>query len=90
MPIFGAVVADQFTGRFNAICIFTVVVGIGHIILTGQSYIVEYMLYSILTSITGVSVPSLLQKDPNGAFAGFMVSIIIIGIGTGGSKFWPL
>jgi proton-dependent oligopeptide transporter, POT family len=51
MPIFGAIIADQFTGRFNAICIFTVVVGIGHIILTGQLNIfdVQYMLYSILT-----------------------------------------
>jgi len=37
MPIFGAIIADQYVGRFNAICIFAVVVGVGHIILTGMS-----------------------------------------------------
>jgi len=34
-----------------------------------------------------ISVPSLLQNNPDGAFAGFMVSLIIIGIGTGGGEY---
>lgn len=32
------------------------------------------------------SVPSMLQSHSSGAFGGFMVSLLIIGIGTGGSK----
>ncbi|KIJ40959.1 hypothetical protein M422DRAFT_780603 [Sphaerobolus stellatus SS14] len=67
-PIFGAIMADQYWGRFKTICIFTAIVGVGHVILVA------------------CSIPSLLQHNPGGAFAGFMVSILIIGIGTGGIK----
>ncbi|KAG8963088.1 hypothetical protein FRC03_003453 [Tulasnella sp. 419] len=68
MPVFGAIIADQYIGRFKAICWFTAVVGIGHILLTA------------------ICTPSLLQNNPDGAFAAFMVSLVIIGIGTGGVK----
>ncbi|GJJ06619.1 hypothetical protein Clacol_000812 [Clathrus columnatus] len=68
MPIFGAIAADQYWGRFKAVVIFTAIVGIGHVILVA------------------CSIPSLLQNNSNGAFAGFMISILIIGIGTGGIK----
>ncbi|KAF8530501.1 PTR2-domain-containing protein [Hysterangium stoloniferum] len=68
MPIFGAIMADQYWGRFKTIAIFTAIVGLGHVVLVA------------------CSVPSLLQNNPSGAFAGFMVSILIIGIGTGGIK----
>ncbi|KAF8590919.1 oligopeptide transporter [Ramaria rubella] len=68
MPIFGAIMADQYWGRYKAIVVFTAIVGVGHVLLVA------------------CSVPSLLQNNPDGAFGGFMVSLLIIGIGTGGIK----
>ncbi|PGH15426.1 hypothetical protein AJ79_02402 [Helicocarpus griseus UAMH5409] len=65
-PIFGAIVADQFLGKYMAIFWFCLVYIAGLLIL-------------LLTSI-----PVALE---NGAgLGGFIVAIIIIGIGTGGIK----
>ncbi|EQL36884.1 POT family proton-dependent oligopeptide transporter [Blastomyces dermatitidis ATCC 18188] len=65
-PIFGAIVADQYLGKYMAIFWFCIVYIVGLLILT-------------LTSI-----PIALA---NGAgVGGFIVAIIIIGIGTGGIK----
>ncbi|GJJ06618.1 hypothetical protein Clacol_000811 [Clathrus columnatus] len=68
MPIFGAIIADQYWGRFKAVAIFTAIMGTGHIILVA------------------CSIPSVLQGNTNGAFAGFVISVLFIGIGVGGIK----
>ncbi|KAI8085799.1 POT family-domain-containing protein [Gilbertella persicaria] len=65
-PIFGAIVADQFWGKYKTILVFSFVYIIGLIILT-------------LTSIP----PAIAS---GAAFPGFIVSLIIIGLGTGGIK----
>jgi proton-dependent oligopeptide transporter, POT family len=36
-PVLGAIVADQYWGRFKTICIFTAIVGFGHILLVCMS-----------------------------------------------------
>ncbi|KAI8992110.1 POT family-domain-containing protein [Mycotypha africana] len=65
-PIIGAVIADQYLGKYRAILLFSIIYFIGLIILT-------------LTSIP----PAI---ESGAAFPGFIVSIIIIGLGTGGIK----
>ncbi|KAI9323526.1 POT family-domain-containing protein [Dichotomocladium elegans] len=65
-PIFGAIVADKWLGKYRAIVLFACVYMTGLVILTCTS---------IPTSI-----------ENGGAFPGFIVSIIIIGLGTGGIK----
>lgn len=65
-PILGAVIADQFWGKYRTILIFSIIYFIGLLILT-------------LTSIPAAI-------DSGAAFPGFIVSIIIIGLGTGGIK----
>ncbi|KAJ4339308.1 peptide transporter ptr2 [Ascochyta clinopodiicola] len=65
-PILGAIIADQYLGRYNTILIFCGVYIVGLIILT-------------TTSIPGALA--------NGAgMGGFIASIIVIGLGTGGIK----
>ncbi|KAI7864562.1 POT family-domain-containing protein [Spinellus fusiger] len=65
-PIFGAIVADQYLGKYKTILLFSIIYFVGLVILT-------------LTSI-----PSAI--DSGASFPGFIVSIIIIGLGTGGIK----
>ncbi|KAL0091235.1 POT family-domain-containing protein [Phycomyces blakesleeanus] len=65
-PIFGAIVADQYWGKYKTILVFACIYMVGLIILT-------------LTSIP----PAL---DNNSSFPGYVVAIIIIGLGTGGIK----
>ncbi|KAI9268786.1 POT family-domain-containing protein [Sporodiniella umbellata] len=65
-PILGAVIADQYLGKYRTILTFSVIYFIGLIILTATA------------SPMGIQ---------NGAaFPGFIVGIIIIGLGTGGIK----
>ncbi|KAI8584772.1 hypothetical protein K450DRAFT_217964 [Umbelopsis ramanniana AG] len=65
-PIFGAIVADQFLGKYRAILIFSMIYLVGLIILTTTS------------------IPSAI--DSGASFPGFVVSLIVIGFGTGGIK----
>ncbi|KAI8095731.1 POT family-domain-containing protein [Thamnidium elegans] len=65
-PIIGAVVADQYWGKYKTILIFACIYFVGLIVLT-------------LTSI-----PSAIASGAT--FPGFIVAIIIIGLGTGGIK----
>ncbi|KAJ1984436.1 peptide transporter ptr2 [Dimargaris verticillata] len=65
-PIFGAIIADQYLGKFRAITLFSGVYIVGLIILT-------------LTSI-----PSAIHAGA--ALPGLIVSMIVIGFGTGGIK----
>ncbi|KAG2205449.1 hypothetical protein INT46_007660 [Mucor plumbeus] len=65
-PIFGAIVADQYLGKYRAILLFSIVYFVGLIILTATA------------SPAGIA--------SGAAFPGFIVSIIIIGLGTGGIK----
>lgn len=65
-PIFGAIVADQYLGKYRAILLFACIYFVGLVILTATS------------------APASIEKG--GAFPGFIVSIIIIGLGTGGIK----
>ncbi|KAF2835277.1 putative MFS peptide transporter Ptr2 [Patellaria atrata CBS 101060] len=65
-PIFGAIIADQYLGKYKTIVIFCGVYIVGLLILT----------------IT--SIPSLLERGSG--TGGFIASILIIGIGTGGIK----
>ncbi|OBZ84405.1 putative peptide transporter ptr2 [Choanephora cucurbitarum] len=65
-PILGAVVADQFWGKYKTILVFACIYIVGLIILT-------------LTAI-----PQAILSGA--AFPGFIVSLIIIGLGTGGIK----
>jgi len=65
-PIIGAIVADQYLGKYNTILLFCFVYLAGLLILTCTS------------------IPSALE---NGAgLGGFIASILIIGLGTGGIK----
>lgn len=65
-PIFGAIVADAWIGRFNAICLFSFIYLIG------------------LTLMLGTSFPASLNAGAG--FPGLLVTMIILGIGTGGIK----
>lgn len=65
-PIIGAVIADQYWGKYKTILIFACIYFVGLIVLT-------------LTSI-----PSAIASGAT--FPGFIVAIIIIGLGTGGIK----
>ncbi|KAI8875216.1 PTR2-domain-containing protein [Backusella circina FSU 941] len=62
----GAIMADQYIGRFKTILVFSLIYMIGWLILTCTA------------------LPSSL--DAGGGFPGFIISLIIIGIGTGGIK----
>ncbi|CAG8252637.1 unnamed protein product [Penicillium salamii] len=65
-PILGAVVADQYLGKYKTIVLFCIVYMVGLLIL-------------VCTSIPGAL--------ENGAgLGGFIVAILIIGLGTGGIK----
>ncbi|KAJ2903881.1 peptide transporter ptr2, partial [Coemansia aciculifera] len=65
-PIFGAIVADQWLGKYKTILVFACIYLVGNLILT-------------LTSI-----PASIRAG--GALPGLVVSMIIIGLGTGGIK----
>ncbi|KAF1840410.1 di/tri peptide transporter 2 [Cucurbitaria berberidis CBS 394.84] len=65
-PILGAIIADQYLGKYNTILIFCFVYIVGLLILTCTS------------------IPSAL--DHGAGLGGFVVSIIVIGLGTGGIK----
>jgi proton-dependent oligopeptide transporter, POT family len=64
-PIIGAIVADQYLGRYKTIVVFAVIYAIGQLIL-------------VTTSIPQASTPA--------HFAGLIVAMIVIGLGTGGIK----
>ncbi|KAH7086844.1 di/tri peptide transporter 2 [Paraphoma chrysanthemicola] len=65
-PILGAVIADQYLGKYNTIVIFCFVYMVGLLILTCTS------------------IPTAL--DHGAGLGGFIVAIIVIGLGTGGIK----
>ncbi|ORY08312.1 PTR2-domain-containing protein [Basidiobolus meristosporus CBS 931.73] len=65
-PLFGAVISDQYLGKFKTILIFCSIYMIGWLILT-------------LTAIP----PSLAA---GAGYPGYIVSLIVIGLGTGGIK----
>ncbi|KAI8343312.1 POT family-domain-containing protein [Chlamydoabsidia padenii] len=65
-PIIGAVIADQYLGKYQTIVIFSAIYFVGLIILTCTA------------------IPNALASGA--AFPGFVVAIIIIGLGTGGIK----
>ncbi|ORZ10421.1 POT family-domain-containing protein [Absidia repens] len=62
----GAIVADQYIGRYKTILVFSTVYLIGWIILTCTS------------------IPSALEAGAG--FPGYVVSLVVIGLGTGGIK----
>ncbi|KAG0174905.1 peptide transporter ptr2 [Apophysomyces sp. BC1021] len=65
-PVLGAVVADQYIGRYWTILVFSTVYMIGWLILT--------------TTATPAAIAS------GAGFPGYIVSLIVIGVGTGGIK----
>ncbi|GES65298.1 PTR2-domain-containing protein [Aspergillus terreus] len=65
-PIIGAIIADQYLGKYKTIVLFSVVYMVGLLIL-------------VCTSI-----PTALQHGAG--LGGFIVAILIIGLGTGGIK----
>ena len=65
-PIFGAIVADQYLGKYKAILVFCCVYMVGLLIL-------------VCTSI-----PTALAHGAG--LGGFIVAILVIGLGTGGIK----
>ncbi|CAO3668303.1 unnamed protein product [Umbelopsis ramanniana] len=65
-PIFGAIVADQYLGKYRTILLFGTIYFIGLII------------------ITATSAPSAIESGA--AFPGFVVGLVIVGLGTGGIK----
>jgi len=65
-PIIGAIIADQYLGKYKTIVLFCIVYMVGLLIL-------------VCTSI-----PSALEHGSG--LGGFIVSILIIGLGTGGIK----
>ncbi|KAI7848255.1 POT family-domain-containing protein [Circinella umbellata] len=65
-PIIGAVIADQYLGKYRTILLFSIIYFVGLIILTCTS------------------IPSAIASGA--AFPGYIVAIIIIGLGTGGIK----
>jgi proton-dependent oligopeptide transporter, POT family len=64
-PIGGAVVADQYWGRYKTIVVACFVYVVGEIVL-------------VLTALPLATIPT------NAHIGGFIVAIIIIGVGTGG------
>ncbi|KAI8342379.1 POT family-domain-containing protein [Chlamydoabsidia padenii] len=62
----GAIIADQYLGRYNVILIFSFVYLVGWIILTCTS------------------IPSSIEAGAG--FPGYVVSLVVIGFGTGGIK----
>ncbi|ORX61522.1 putative peptide transporter [Hesseltinella vesiculosa] len=64
-PMLGAIVADQYLGRYWTIIFFSIIYLVGWVVLT-------------TTSLDSVPVSS--------AFPGYIVSLIILGLGTGGIK----
>ncbi|KAF2001222.1 di/tri peptide transporter 2 [Amniculicola lignicola CBS 123094] len=65
-PILGAIIADQYLGKYNTILIFCFVYMAGLLILT-------------FTSIPGA-------LEHGAGLGGFVVAVIVIGLGTGGIK----
>lgn len=65
-PLIGAVVADQYMGRYNTIMLFAMIYVIGLLVL--------------VTTSTPSSIAS------GHAYGGFITSILIIGLGSGGIK----
>ncbi|KAI8338868.1 POT family-domain-containing protein, partial [Chlamydoabsidia padenii] len=65
-PIIGAIIADQFWGKYKTIVVFAAIYFVGLVILTCTA------------------IPNAIANDA--AFPGFVVAIIIIGLGTGGIK----
>ncbi|CAO3614947.1 unnamed protein product [Cunninghamella blakesleeana] len=65
-PILGAIIADQYLGKYKTILIFAGIYFVGLIILTCSS------------------IPPSIESG--GAFPGFVVALVIIGLGTGGIK----
>ncbi|SAM01330.1 hypothetical protein [Absidia glauca] len=65
-PMLGAIIADQYLGRYNVILLFSFVYLIGWIILTCTS------------------IPSAIEAGAG--FPGYVVSLVVIGFGTGGIK----
>ncbi|KAI8137936.1 POT family-domain-containing protein [Fennellomyces sp. T-0311] len=65
-PILGAIIADQYLGKYRAILLFSCIYFLGLIILTCTS------------------IPSAISSGAT--FPGYIVAIIIIGLGTGGIK----
>ena len=65
-PIVGAIVADQYLGKYKTIVVFSIIYMIGLLIL-------------VCTSI-----PSSLEHGAG--LGGFIVAILIVGLGTGGIK----
>ncbi|ORY00039.1 PTR2-domain-containing protein [Basidiobolus meristosporus CBS 931.73] len=64
-PLFGAVIADQYLGKYKTILIFSIIYMLGWLILT----------------IT--AIPSIMFTA---GYPGYIVSLIVIGLGTGGIK----
>uniref|UniRef100_A0A1D1YXP9 Putative peptide transporter ptr2 n=1 Tax=Anthurium amnicola TaxID=1678845 RepID=A0A1D1YXP9_9ARAE len=65
-PILGAIVADQYLGRYNTIIVFCLIYMLG------------------LTILTTTAIPQAIQAKA--ALPGLIVSMIVIGLGTGGIK----
>ncbi|KAI9029846.1 POT family-domain-containing protein [Phycomyces nitens] len=65
-PILGAIIADQYLGKYRTILLFSILYFIGLLIIT-------------LTSIPAA-------MESGAAFPGFVVGMVIIGLGTGGIK----
>ncbi|CAO3632264.1 unnamed protein product [Cunninghamella echinulata] len=65
-PIIGAVIADQYLGKYKTIVLFAIIYMVGLIILTCTS------------------IPAAIESGAT--FGGFIVSIIFLGLGTGGIK----
>ncbi|KAI8974397.1 POT family-domain-containing protein [Pilobolus umbonatus] len=65
-PVLGAVIADQYWGKYKTILVFS------------------FIYFAGLVVLTMTSIPQAIAS--NAAFPGFIASIIIIGLGTGGIK----
>ncbi|KAI8092202.1 POT family-domain-containing protein [Gilbertella persicaria] len=65
-PMLGAIVADQYIGRYWTIIIFSIIYMVGWLILTTTS------------------IPVALESGAG--FPGYIVSLVVIGFGTGGIK----
>jgi POT family proton-dependent oligopeptide transporter len=65
-PLIGAVIADQYLGRYNTILVFCLIYMVG------------------LTVLTATATPMAIAAKAS--FPGLIISMIIIGLGTGGIK----
>ncbi|CAO3630363.1 unnamed protein product [Cunninghamella blakesleeana] len=65
-PIIGAIIADQYLGKYKTIVLFALVYMVGLVILTCTS------------------IPAAIESGAT--FGGFIVSLIVLGLGTGGIK----